>query len=105
MKQVISEQNQNLVKPITSEEVKCAAFSMHPDKSPGQDGLNPKFFQAYWSVGGGGDKQSAFVEGRPLTDNTLIAFELNHYIRRKTQGVNGVVGLKIDVSKAYDRLE
>ncbi|KAL8158305.1 hypothetical protein AgCh_002851 [Apium graveolens] len=51
------------------------------------------------------DKQSAFVEGRLLTDNALIAFEMNHYIKRKTQGKTGVVGLKLDVSKAYDRLE
>ena len=51
------------------------------------------------------DKKSAFFEGRMLTDNVLIAFELNHYIRRKTQGGNGVVGFKIDISKAYDRLE
>lgn len=51
------------------------------------------------------NKQSAFVEGRLLTDNALIAFELNHYIKRKTQGKKGVVGLKLDVSKAYDRLE
>lgn len=51
------------------------------------------------------DKQSAFVEGRLLTDNALIAFEVNRYIKRRMQGVNGVVGLKIDVSKACDRLE
>lgn len=51
------------------------------------------------------DKQSAFIEGRLLTDNAMIAFEVNHYIRRKTQGKKGVAGLKIDVSKAYDRLE
>lgn len=35
----------------------------------------------------------------------MVAFEINHYIRRKTQGKTGVAGLKIDVSKAYDRLE
>lgn len=51
------------------------------------------------------DKQSAFVEGRLLTDSALIAYKMNHYIRRKTQGKNGCVGLKIDVSQAYDRLE
>lgn len=45
------------------------------------------------------------MEGRLLTDNALIAFEVNHYIRRRTQWVNGVVGLKLDVSKVYDRLE
>lgn len=51
------------------------------------------------------EQQSAFVEGRILTDNALVAFEVNHYIRRKKQGKNGMVGLKLDVSKAYNRLE
>ena len=40
-----------------------------------------------------------------MTDNTLVAFEINHYIKRKTQGKYGVTALKLDVSKAYDRLE
>ncbi|XP_074352119.1 uncharacterized protein LOC141691283 [Apium graveolens] len=44
---------------------------------------------------------SAFIEGRLLTDNALIAFEVNHYIKRRTQGNNGVAGLKIDVSKVF----
>lgn len=51
------------------------------------------------------DKQSAFVEGRLLIDNALIAFEINYYLRRRRQGRYGVAGLKIDVAKAYDRLE
>lgn len=51
------------------------------------------------------DKQSAFIEGRLLTDNAMVAFELNHYMKRKTHGGNGVTSLKIDISKAYDRLE
>lgn len=128
-------------------------FSMHPDKSPGYDGLNPGFYQAYWSIVKDdvftscksfldtgelpnginrtlvclipkvkqpqhmkdlrpislcnvlfrilskvmanrlkqclpsliSENQSAFIEGRLLTDNALIAFKINHYIRRKTQ--------------------
>lgn len=159
--------------PVTYEEVQKAVFSMYPKKSPGYDGLNPGFYQSYWSIVGMdvvsfcheffstgdlparvnrtlvclvpkkkqpqqmtdlrpislcnvlfrilskvmanrlkpclssliSDKQSAFIEGRLLTDNALIAFELNHYIRRKTQGKNGVLGLKLDISKAYYRLE
>ncbi|XP_074360939.1 uncharacterized protein LOC141701175 [Apium graveolens] len=51
------------------------------------------------------EKQSAFIEGRLLTDNALIAYEINHYIHRKTQGKVGVAGLKVDISKVYDRLE
>ncbi|KAL8096954.1 hypothetical protein AgCh_030148 [Apium graveolens] len=51
------------------------------------------------------DKQSAFVEGRLLTGNALVAFELNHYIKRKRQRGIRVVGFKIDIAKAYDKLE
>lgn len=43
------------------------------------------------------DKQSAFIEGRLLTDNALIAFEVNHYMKWQTQGRNGITGLKIDI--------
>lgn len=49
--------------------------------------------------------QSAFVEDPLLTDNALLAFEVNHYIKRQTQGKTGMAALKIDVSKAYDRVE
>lgn len=44
-------------------------------------------------------------EGCLLTDNALIAFKMNHYIKRCPQGKNGVAGLKIDISKADKRLE
>lgn len=50
------------------------------------------------------EQQIVFIENRLLTDNALVAFEVNHYIHRKTQGAIGVAGLKVDVSKAYDRL-
>lgn len=51
------------------------------------------------------ENQSAFIEGCLLTDNALIAFEINHHIRRKTQGKKGIAALKIDISKAYGLLE
>lgn len=31
------------------------------------------------------DKQRAFIKGRLLTDNALLAFEDNHHMRRRTQ--------------------
>ncbi|GAU35307.1 hypothetical protein TSUD_389320 [Trifolium subterraneum] len=46
-------------------------------------------------------EQSAFVEGRSILDNALIATEVIHVLKRKTQGRRGELALKIDISKAY----
>lgn len=51
------------------------------------------------------DKQSAFLPARLLKDNVLIAYEIGHHLHRKSQGKNGLVALKIDMSKTYDRVE
>lgn len=51
------------------------------------------------------ENQSAFVPGRSITDNVLLAFEILHYMKQKKSGVEGVVALKLDVSKAYDRVD
>lgn len=49
--------------------------------------------------------QSAFLYGRLITDNSLIAFEMFHYIRKPRKKNNGHVGIKLDIAKAYDSLE
>ncbi|XP_074323202.1 uncharacterized protein LOC141660140 [Apium graveolens] len=51
------------------------------------------------------NKLSDFIVGRLLTDNALLAYEINHYMKKKTHGITGVAGLKVDISKACDRLE
>lgn len=158
VQQVEESDNEDLIRGITAAEVKEATFSMHPDKSPGPDGLNPGFFQSFWHVVGTdvirfcqefmltgvmpdgvnqtlvalipkikkpqtisdlrpislcnvlvrilskvlanrlksclklviSDKQSAFIEGRMLSDNALVAYEVNHFMRRRTQGHMGI---------------
>ena len=47
----------------------------------------------------------AFVPGRLITDNTFIAFEMFHNMRKKKTGNVGVAGLKLDIAKAYDKIE
>ncbi|KAM6593181.1 hypothetical protein CsatA_000884 [Cannabis sativa] len=170
---ISEDHNTALLAPITDEEVKDALFQMHPDKSPGPDGMTPAFYQKCWHIVGKdvikqvrsfflfgslpeglnhtnivlipkkknpshmsdlrpialcnvlykvcskvlanrlkvalplviSDNQSAFIPGRLITDNIMISFEVMHYLKRKRLGKEGYMAIKLDMSKAYDRVE
>jgi hypothetical protein len=49
--------------------------------------------------------RSAFVLGRLITDNILVAFETLHHMKLHMHGKHGSMALKLDMSKAYDQVE
>lgn len=145
---------------------------MHPDKSAGNNGFSPIFFQHYWELNGVEifdccrewlkeftfpsdlnnrtlvlipkkenaermsdlrpialcnvlykilakvltkrlkvilpglilEKQSTFVLRRNISDSVLVVYKMIHFMKRKNKGQDGEVALKLDISKAYDRM-
>uniref|UniRef100_A0A803PI32 Reverse transcriptase domain-containing protein n=1 Tax=Cannabis sativa TaxID=3483 RepID=A0A803PI32_CANSA len=170
---VMAGQNQKLLEPVTDVEIRRALFQMHPDKSPGPDGMTPGFYQKCWNTVGNDiitlvqnffvvgsfprelnytnivltpkkkhpefmtdlrpislcnvlykiiskvlanrfkdvlpnviyDNQSAFLPGPLISDNIMVAFEIMHYLKRKIAGKEGFMAIKLDMSKAYNRVE
>ncbi|OMO88292.1 reverse transcriptase [Corchorus capsularis] len=102
---------------FTAKEVKEAVFQMSCSKAPGPDGFSPGFYQRCWLIVGAdvtcfvldflnnGETQSAFVPDRMIYDNAMISFETVHFMRNKRTGRQAHMALKLDLSKAYDRVE
>ncbi|CAM8954066.1 unnamed protein product [Rhodiola kirilowii] len=49
--------------------------------------------------------QSAFIKGRIITDNFIVAHEISHFLKNSKGKNNCYASLKMDMSKAYDRVE
>ncbi|XP_027166343.1 uncharacterized protein LOC113766338 [Coffea eugenioides] len=72
--------NEKLIKPVEEKDIRQALFSMHPNKAPGQD-------------------------GRQILDNVVVAHEVMHFLKNKRKRATGYMAIKLDMSKAYDRVE
>ena len=51
------------------------------------------------------ESQSAFQSNKAISDNILVAFELLHHMKTQKSKKADFMTLKLDMSKAYDKLE
>ncbi|KAL9659621.1 hypothetical protein QQ045_024428 [Rhodiola kirilowii] len=49
--------------------------------------------------------QSAFIQGRLITDNIIVAHEVSHFLKGRNSQKTGYLSLKLDLSKAFDRVD
>lgn len=49
--------------------------------------------------------QSVFISGRLILDNVVVGFECMNWMRSQKKTKTGFAALKLDMSKAYDRVE
>ncbi|XP_010518579.1 PREDICTED: uncharacterized protein LOC104793852 [Camelina sativa] len=125
---VTNQMNDDLTRDVTAEEIRLAAFSIRGDSTPGADGMSRHFYQHYWDTVGTqvveeivskvmcnrlnrflpeivSDIQVAFVSGRLISDNILLAHEMVHALRTNPNCDLEFLAIKTDMSKAYDRVE
>lgn len=165
--------NESLIKEISHDEIKAAAFAVKGSSASGEDGITGVFYKTYWHIVGPkvieevrsffqtstlpagwnhtqlcllpkitkpesmkdmrpislcsvqykivskllssrlkpimdyiiSDTQGAFVAGRLISDNIVVAHEMIHGLRTKKTISEQFMAVKIDMSKAYDRVE
>ena len=51
------------------------------------------------------ENQGAFTTERLISDNVLVAYEFMHYLKNKKGGKESFMSIKLDMSKAFDRVE
>lgn len=48
---------------------------------------------------------NAFVKGRQIQDNSLVAYEVFHFLKLRKVTTKFKLAMKIHMNKAYDRIE
>ncbi|XP_075654720.1 uncharacterized protein LOC142624873 [Castanea sativa] len=115
---VTGEMNDSLTGEFQAWEIESALKQMAPLKAPGPDGMLPLFYQNFWELVRVlanrlkrvlpniiSEHQSAFIKGHLITDNILVAYETLHYMKNHNSRNSGYMALKLNMSKAYNRVE
>ncbi|XP_042974711.1 secreted RxLR effector protein 78-like [Carya illinoinensis] len=106
--------NAELLKPFMSEDAKEAIFQMGPLKAPGPVGYRAYFYQThvYKAITKMlANRETlilpdiAFAPRRLISDNIMAAYETLHTMKTQLSGRQGYMALKLDMSKAYNRVE
>ncbi|XP_019242683.1 PREDICTED: uncharacterized protein LOC109222830, partial [Nicotiana attenuata] len=101
---VEEEQNARLTELPTKEEVRKAVYGLNGDSAGGPDGFTGAFYHTCWDIVGEDIYAMAgFVKGRSIVENILLTQEIITDIRLRTKAGPNVV-MKLDMTKAYDRL-
>ncbi|XP_039020114.1 uncharacterized protein LOC120151856 [Hibiscus syriacus] len=92
--------NEMLCRNFTPEEVTQAFSQVNPSKAPAiVNQLKPLMSVCI------AENQCAFVPGRRISDNFLVTHELILYLKGSKNGPNKWAAIKLDMEKAYDRVE
>lgn len=51
------------------------------------------------------EEQYAFIVGRSIGDNVLMASKINHHMRNMRRRKTSDMALKVEISKAYDKVD
>ncbi|XP_075103615.1 uncharacterized protein LOC142178185 [Nicotiana tabacum] len=95
---VTMDQNLELCRYPTLEEVKNVVFELSDNSASGPNGFIGLFYQEFWDV----ICMSRFFKGRSIFENILLTQKIVTDIRMKGKPVNIVI--KLDMAKAYDRV-
>ncbi|XP_022755147.1 uncharacterized protein LOC111303277 [Durio zibethinus] len=102
---VTTEMNAQQVAEFKDEEVRAAIKHMHPTKAPSPVACQPfstKSFETLWDLI---ENKSAFIPRRLIIDIVFTAYEIIYKLKMKSKGKEGFITLKLNMSKAYNRVK